>query len=251
MKAGLVSVSFRETSPKEIAKNAAECGLSGIEWGSDIHVPVGNLEMAKKVKQLTAENCLSVFAYGSYYRLGQPENCFQKVLDTADALGAPVIRIWGGGKSPNKLSADEWNMLVDEASEIARAAKQYNITVALECHLGTITEDYPATLKFLECVSSSHFRTYWQPNQTRDFAYNLAAAKALAPYTVGVHVFHWDEHRRYPLMEGEKAWLSYLDVFRSDAEIPCMLEFMHDNKITTLRKTAETLLRFINDGECL
>lgn len=37
--AGLVSVSFREERPESILREASAAGLSGIEWGGDVHVP--------------------------------------------------------------------------------------------------------------------------------------------------------------------------------------------------------------------
>lgn len=37
---GLVSISFRNHSPVDIASEAARCRLLSIEWGSDVHAPV-------------------------------------------------------------------------------------------------------------------------------------------------------------------------------------------------------------------
>ena len=46
MKIGLVSVSFRGLAPEAIIDLAAECGLGGVEWGGDVHVPCGDLRRA-------------------------------------------------------------------------------------------------------------------------------------------------------------------------------------------------------------
>ena len=83
--AGLVSVSFREERPESILREASAAGLSGIEWGGDVHVPPGDLDTARSVARLTAGAGLQVFAYGSYYRLGMsanPASDFLPVLDT-------------------------------------------------------------------------------------------------------------------------------------------------------------------------
>ena len=97
---GLVSVSFRSLPCTEIVRIAKSSGLAGIEWGGDIHVPAGDLAAAEAAAELTAQAGLSVCAYGSYYRAGTDgadfHAAFQKVLDTAVHLGAPVIRIWAG-----------------------------------------------------------------------------------------------------------------------------------------------------------
>ena len=66
--AGLVSITFRDLSPEEVVQVAVENGLEGIEWGGDVHVPHGNLAVAKKVARQTAEGGLKVASYGSYYR---------------------------------------------------------------------------------------------------------------------------------------------------------------------------------------
>ena len=38
-KLGLVSVSFRGHTPREILEEMKKVGLSCIEWGSDVHAP--------------------------------------------------------------------------------------------------------------------------------------------------------------------------------------------------------------------
>jgi len=95
--AGLVSVTFRKLTPEHIVDLVAEAGLTGIEWGGDIHVPHGDLTAASRVRSFTEQAGLRTSAYGSYYRVGQnepDENSFDRVLETAQALDAPTIRVW-------------------------------------------------------------------------------------------------------------------------------------------------------------
>lgn len=68
LKSGLVSVTFRNLAIKEIVKIVVEAGLDGIEWGGDIHVPHGDLQVAKQTMRMTEDAGLTVTAYGSYYR---------------------------------------------------------------------------------------------------------------------------------------------------------------------------------------
>ena len=42
MKTGLVSISFRKKTPLELIKASKESGLEYIEWGGDVHIPMGN-----------------------------------------------------------------------------------------------------------------------------------------------------------------------------------------------------------------
>ena len=51
VKTGLVSVTFRQKSVEEIAALTAEAGLSGVEWGGDVHVPPGDREAARRAAQ--------------------------------------------------------------------------------------------------------------------------------------------------------------------------------------------------------
>lgn len=242
---GLVSISFREERPETILREAAAAGLSGIEWGGDVHVPAGDLETARTVARLTGDAGLRVFAYGSYYRLGtnaDPAADFLPVLDTAEALGAPLIRLWSGQKGSAALSTTEFEQMAGEMQILAEMAAKRRITLTLECHAGTLTDEYAASLRFLNLVGRANVRMYWQPNQFRSLAYNLEAARALAPQTTHLHVFHWDAQNRYPLREGTADWQQYLTVFReAGGDHALLLEFMHDGRLSTLRETAATL----------
>ena len=46
---GLCSVTFRQLRVDQIIDLAAESGIAGIEWGADVHVPVGELDTAGDV----------------------------------------------------------------------------------------------------------------------------------------------------------------------------------------------------------
>ncbi len=242
---GLVSVSFREHTPAEIIAAAAKNGLRGIEWGGDVHVPAGDLNTARSVGDATRAAGLEVAAYGSYYRLGLGHD-FGDVLASAKALGAPVMRIWGYDRGSAEIDEKTFHALVEEARWVARRAAKEQITLCLECHHGTLTDDAAFSLRFLEAVGADNLRMYWQPNQYKSDAYNLEAARMLANVTVHCHVFHWDAQNRYPLAEGKEIWQQYLDVFRATGRPHgCLLEFMHDGRLESLSQTAHTLLDWL------
>ena len=90
VKTGLVSVTFRQKSVEEIAALTAEAGLSGVEWGGDVHVPPGDREAARRAARLTRQAGLEVLSYGSYYRC-QPGEDFTPVLESALALSDDQI----------------------------------------------------------------------------------------------------------------------------------------------------------------
>ena len=245
---GLVSVSFRKESPEAIVAAAAQAGLQGIEWGGDIHVPCGDIENAKRVSALTEAAGLQTLAYGSYYRLGDHTTDFNKVLKTAQALETSVIRIWGGNKASRELTQKERAALVQEAQTLAEAADKKQITITLECHGHTLTDRWESAKNFLSEVNHPRMQMYWQPNQIYDLPYNLSAAEQLADHTVNIHVFHWDAEKRYPLNEGAADWVQYLNVFRKTGkDYGLLLEFMHDDRLESLKETAQTLLKWITE----
>lgn len=240
---GLVSISFRQHTPLEIIQAAAASNLQEIEWGGDVHLPPGDHATAHEIAMLTADSGLKTAAYGSYYRLcSSPADEFKRILETAETLGAPVIRIWGGTKGSALLDARAFDALVADGRRIADMAQKSGRVISLECHCDTITDNYCAALRFLQAVNSPAMTVYWQPNQFKSDAYNLEAAAALRPHVTNLHVFHWDAQRRYPLSDGTRIWEQYLRIFVGDrSDHGLLLEFMHDDRLETLRQTADTL----------
>lgn len=250
---GLVSISFRPHSVAEIIGAAARAGLHQIEWGSDVHMPAGDSGRARSVRAMTEESGLHADSYGSYFRLGastDPIAAFAPYLDSADALNASVIRIWGGSAGSAELSESQWAGLIAEGRQLADLALSRGKTLALECHNGTLTDHYTAALRYMNAVHHPAMRMYWQPNQRYDHAYNLEAAQALAPYVTHIHVFSWIIRDgtlvKLPLAAHADRWHDYLNVFRTlEGTHHLLLEFMHDDRIETLDETAAELNRWI------
>ena len=98
MKTGLVSISFRNKSIKELIKASKESGLEYIEWGGDVHIPMGNIKLARQVRRQMNGAGLKVASYGSYF--GIIYHCdekfplpFKKVLKTASITGSLKNRL--------------------------------------------------------------------------------------------------------------------------------------------------------------
>ena len=237
---GLVSISFRKHSPEQILAAVKSAELDAVEWGGDVHAPHGDLTEAKKIKELSDAYGIKIAEYGSYYAIGKSEpELFDKVLASAKALGASVIRVWAGqGKPSDTYSREEYEAAVADAKRICDMAK--NITVALECHPNTLTDEYHTAKQFLSDVAKENLKMFWQPNQHRPLEYNLDAIRALLPYIVSVHVFSWRRKEKFPLDVLESDWKQYINLL-SSKNINYMLEFMHDDNIETLRETAKTL----------
>ena len=207
-KTGIVSISFRKYSKEEIAVAAKASELDCIEWGGDVHTPHGNIEEAKNTVKITHGCGLEVAEYGSYYVIGQSDEAlFTDVLASAEALGTKMIRVWPGmNKSSDTFTTEEYEGYVADAKRISALAEEKGVTVALECHPNSLTDEYHNALRFLSDVGADNLKMMWQPNQHRPLDYNLDSIKALLPYIVAVHVFSWERKTRLPLDAKASDW---------------------------------------------
>ena len=124
---GLVSVSFRQLSPERIAELVSECGLSGVEWGADVHCRPDSAESVQKVCGLSEKCGIKCFAYGSYYRAGAPEQSefeFEKVLEAAKRIHAPIVRVWAYVKGSDEATKDEYLSCAADLKRICALAKK-------------------------------------------------------------------------------------------------------------------------------
>lgn len=249
---GLVSVTFRRLSPDDIIARAAAAGLCCIEWGSDVHVPAGNsnsnknsnLENARRVGEATRAAGLSVSSYGTYYRLGQGQ-CFREYLDTAQALGAPLLRLWAGTRGSAATDPDTRRRWVEEARRIAGEAADRGLTVAFEYHPGTLTDSAASALRLMEEVDHPAARLYWQPDFSKPEEELLAGLDTVLPFVEMVHVFTWrPDGTRLPLSCGQDFWMRALGRFPNLEKKKLLLEFLPGDDPALLPREAETLRRY-------
>lgn len=248
---GLASVTLRAFTPEKIIQLAADGGLKCIEWGGDIHVPVGEINRAGKIGCLTREAGLAVAAYGSYYRLGAADEAgkkFEDVLRTAAALGAPTIRVWAGVKGSEHHSEEERQRVVDDAVRVADLASHSGLTVSLEYHADTLTDTRASVLRLMKELNSSPIDFLWQPSNGESVEACAARLRDVLPRLRNIHAFHWwpTAHDRHPLVDGEAQWRSYLDIVRSrDRPVDVLLEFVARDSPKQLAEDASTLRRWL------
>lgn len=255
---GLVSISFRGRTPAELIAASARAGLHGIEWGGDIHVPHGDLAVAREVAARTREAGLQVAAYGSYYRVGRDEAqqvAFARVLETAVALQAPLIRVWAGENGSAETAPADRQRIIADSLRIGRMARAARLIVAFEFHGGTLTDTTGSALELLQATAETGLRGYWQPPVGWQHAERLGALRRLRPYLAHLHVFQWDTAgRREPLGAGIGDWSVYLEEAAA-APLPegltqrwALLEFVKNDSLAQFQKDAETLIRML--GSC-
>jgi sugar phosphate isomerase/epimerase len=213
--AGLCSVTVRHLGIEEVAKLAAEAGLTAIEWGGDVHVPPGDAAAAKRARVVCAAAGLRCASYGSYLLAdgdGSPD-VIATVLDTAVALGAPNVRVWTPfAVEPGSSRTGE---VVDALARVSAEAAARDLAVGLEFHGGTLTATAESVSSLLDAVGAPNLSTYWQPpywSADRSPADDAAEIKELATRLSHVHVYEWAgaEDRR-PLTEGKRRWRAVFD----------------------------------------
>ena len=247
MKTGLVSVSFRSLSPGQIIALTAEAGLDSIEWGGDIHVPAGDIDNALRVGECTRAAGLSVACYGSYYRLTDAEpGMAQSVVQTAKALGAPLIRVWAGNLPSAEADETHRAMIVRNAQRIASLAADENISVAFEYHGGTLTDDPASAKALLESVNRENCFTLWQPPVNMSIENCVSSIRTVGRWIRNIHVFSWKVGERLPPADGAEKWKACLREIRNlPGEHSLMLEFVRGDDPAQLIQDAQTLKRWI------
>lgn len=244
--AGVVSVTFRKLEPRELIALAAEAKLDGIEWGGDVHVPHGNLAQAKSVRQQTEDLGLRVFAYGSYFRC-RPGDLFEPVLETAQALGAPLVRVWAGTKPSAETDEQARQVVVEEARRVVALAKQAGIGIVFEHHENTLTDTTESARALLHAVPGA--RTLWQPPHGMSRQARIASLHALLPWLENLHVFHWNNRERQPLAGGEALWREVLHITAAQPrDHAVLLEFIAKDDPQQFLRDAATLRRWVGEA---
>jgi 3-dehydroshikimate dehydratase len=244
VRTGLVSVTFRQLSADEVVDVAAKAGLAAIEWGGDVHVPLGNLVTARRVKAMCEDRGLAIAAYGSYLRAGSVDREeMRSAVATAEALGAPRIRVWAGNVGTAQAGVGDRMAVTRGLGELADVAAGSGVEIALEFHRNTLTDEVDSTITLLLDVGAPNLKTYWQPPVDLDDAQCLEQLEALMPWLSTVHVFSWwPSNTRLPLAARESLWRRVLDRLAADPrEINALLEFVADDSPEQLAKDAADL----------
>jgi sugar phosphate isomerase/epimerase len=251
---GLVSITFRKLTPARIIELVVQAGLEGIEWGGDVHVPHGDLAIARQVRKMTEAAGLKVAAYGSYYRAGILLNegiPFESVIETAVELGAPVIRVWAGNKGSAAMAAPERLAVVTALKTMGAQAARAGKWVALEYHAQTLTDTNESALDLMREVNHPNVRLYWQPYAREAFDYCLEGLKACLPLVTHIHIFSWqyagEVIQRLPLADGDVRWAEYLKVIRSSGRDHfVMIEFVKDDREAQFLADAAALKSWVD-----
>lgn len=251
LQTGMVSITFRNLSPQQILDLVQQAGQQGVEWGGDVHVPHGDVAQAERVGRMTREAGLAVAAYGSYYRAGEREKNPEPaaVLDSAEALGAPTIRIWAGKQASAAASAEYRARVLSDVEALCAGAAERGLRVAFEYHGQTLTDSIPAAVSLLEALPLENLDTLWQPPNGQSLAYCLTSLRSVMDRVSNVHVFHWGKGwgDRYALADGADRWIPY---FQTIATLPgsrwALMEFVKGDDPAQYLEDAAVLRQWLD-----
>ncbi|ALA20257.1 MULTISPECIES: sugar phosphate isomerase/epimerase [unclassified Chelatococcus] len=252
----LCSVTFRQLPPEEIVALARQAGLAAIEWGGDVHVPAGDVAMARHVRRITEEAGLLPASYGSYlYPPDHGLEDFRRVLDTCHALGSSNVRIWPGRRNRPSATYDaaergEAAGLIRAMGELAGGA---GISVSLEYHPNSLTDETGSAANLMDAIAHANVHLYWQPRPGLPLDEACEEIARIGTRVSHVHVFAWDgARRRYALADHAKWWsavFAALPESRFEGVRYAMLEFVRDDAPEAFLADAATLRHLLDrDG---
>ena len=238
---GLCSITFRSLTTDEVLQAALRAGVEGIEWGADAHVAVGGGPAVDALRARCRDAGIEIVSYGSYLGFGPPEEdetgTIDAVLDSAEALGAPMVRIWTElGVSPTS-PADDRHRVTDRTAQFADAIAALGLIAALEFHPYTLTETAVSANELLTTLARPNLRTHWQPDPALPIDAALSELGQVTQHLAHVHTFFWGASGiddRHALADGADLWPPAFELAdREGASLPgrrfALCEYVRDD----------------------
>ena len=253
-KAGVTSSTLRQYAYRNFIRHVVKTELSCIEWGSDIHVPYSDTGKAAEVAVEMALHKLAVSSYGTYYRLGwlHEASLFDMILDIARTLGAPMLRVWGGGIAGKYVGAEMRREMVGDALEISAAAKKSGISISLEYHQESITDTAENALSFINEVRSGggeNIYLYWQPRPLLGFSENKRELAQVLPFLSNIHVQACEGSARLLLREHSARWREYIKIIKDGGgKHNFLLELTKDDRPDFFIEDAKELAGWLGEA---
>jgi hypothetical protein len=253
---GLCSITFRALEADAVLDVAVRAGVEGIEWGADVHAPTGGGPAIEVLGARTRDAGLEVVSYGSYLGMA-PSGAAEidAVLDSAEALGAPMVRIWCElGVGPSSPAAER-RRVTEHTAVLAQQIAERGLLVALEFHPDTLTETARSANELLDEVGLPALRTHWQPDPSLGPERALDELALVAPSLAHLHVFAWGPSGiddRKPLADGASLWSPALVLAdREGAPLPgrryALFEYVRDDDPEQLVTDVRWLRHLLDD----
>jgi sugar phosphate isomerase/epimerase len=179
----------------------------------------------------------------------------EQTMDTAAALGVPLIRIW----TRYGVIADSARSLRSVAyantAAIADSARERGLDVAVEFHPDTLTETAAGVNHLLNTLARPNLYTYWQPDHQLLNEAALLELGAVVDRLAHLHVYTWGAggiNDRLPLESGVSLWTRALQMAAEQSSATerryAFLEFVRDDSPDQFASDAACLAGWIRDA---
>ena len=240
MKTGMTSNTFKEKTIEEVIKIAKKAEIDGIEWGvTGKHITDDS--SIEEIKKLSEEYGIEIFSMGSYCCMEDYEHCI-KTVSMAKLLGAPIIRVWAGEKSPEECDNEYFELIAENTRKMAGEAKKYGMTISFEYHNHSLTETPESTIKLIKAVGRENVKVHWQPTRSLGTEKNKAELYAVSPYLSGIfHIHNYSPETKYSLIEEIKDSIKiYFEEYK-DTDSCVLVEFTKNAEEENFYKDVKTL----------
>lgn len=208
MKLSIFTVSTPELTPEQLAKDAAELGIEGVEWrykepaegiseqppsfwGNNYCTIIpskGDVELDRF--RLAAQSAgLRSISVTPYLQSGDlPET--EQVLRAAKRIGASFIRLGVPGYDGTKHYSELFQSGRSYLREAAELCKEYGVKGLVETHHGTIAASASAAYRLCEGMNPDHVGVLYDPGNMvyEGFENYRMGMELLGPYLAHVHV---------------------------------------------------------------
>jgi len=233
LRIGLSSSALLTRDLRAVLDAAKGAGVDAVEWAGDVHVPHDDPAAAQAAMMDTLRSGLTVASYATLYRAsaeGEAGLRFERVLDAAAALQAPLVRVYlgpaprAGGRRP---AARDGERLAAEARRLGDLAAARGLTLCLSFGRNTSLDSYPAALALVERIDHPFVRLAWEPLQGVPSAEASAALEACAPRLSMLVARRLDRDGAPLSLAGEAdAWRRRLAAFSAAQADPKMGSFV-------------------------
>ena len=191
MKTALCTIAFKDRPFEDVLDLAVRAGFDGVEpWGKPDHMP-GSYSPSdnRRIAAAIRARGLAVSQYGSYINpvAGDFAREVSEGLDTASDLGTETIRVWAGSCGSAEATDEDWRTAIRGFRHFADRAADRGMRLAVEMHLGYLSDTTWGSLRLVEGVDRPNFLLNFQPMYTDGADRVISVARQVASRVVTVH----------------------------------------------------------------
>ena len=227
--AALASAALSGESPETILQTALDAGVNGVEWSADGFLEQGDMAAAGDLMMKPLRAGLCSVSYASLFRFGiHDHGSFSKVLETAAALHAPMVRVWTGPRGVGTGFLDDDGRangdFADEIFRLADKAGEQGISLCFGFAKGSILDSYDSAVRLFASLDHPFIKLVWELLEGCGFDTARESFAALSG-RIGMVLARSGDGQDCcgSLAENAEDWLEYLDAFDEQGGSPDMV----------------------------